>query len=184
MQDVLKPWAAALTMFVTLGVASAALAQVPTLPKAGAETKALGVLVGNHEKAGKKMPPMMPPVESSGTMKCDWTAGGLWLACDIDETLKGGKPFKRFQAHLTMGWDFDAKAYRAHMVSALGTGIAFNGHADGDKLVFESKPQKSPLGTIRLRWTFDLTNPKEIGFHDERSINGAPWFTFEKTTIR
>jgi hypothetical protein len=163
--------------------ASAAQAQAPKPPERGAETNALQVFVGAKKKAGKKMPPMMKPVDSEGTMSCAWTGGELWLACDIDEKITGG-PIKRFRAHMTMGWDFRDKAYRAYIATDQGSAIPMNGWRQGDNLIFQSQEIDSPLGKMKLRWTFNLKDSKAIGFHDERSIGGMPWFTFEKTTIR
>jgi len=172
-----------LVVGLALGQSGGAHAQLPAPPKAGAETKVLQVLVGTKKKAGKKMPPMMKPVDSKGTMSCAWTAGDLWLACDIDETITGG-PFKHFRAHVTLGLDFAEKGYRAFIATDQGTAIPLNGWRQGDKLIFQSQEIDSPIGKMKLRWTFDLKDPKAIGFHDERSIGGMPWFTFEKTTIR
>jgi hypothetical protein len=166
-----------------VGALGAAHAQPISIPKPGKETKALQVLVGTKKKAGKKHPPMMKPVDSKGTMKCAWAAGDLWLACDIDEKITGG-PIKEFQAHVTLGWDFNEKGYRAYIATMQGGAFALNGWRDGDKLIFQSQEFNSPLGKTKMRWTFDLADPNAIGFHDERSINGMPWFTFEKTTIK
>lgn len=168
---------------LTVGAAGAASAQLPAPPKVGAETKALQVFVGTKKKTGKKMPPMMKPVDSKGTMKCAWTAGDLWLACDIDEKITGG-PLKEFRAHVTIGWDFSEKGYRAFIVTDQGNSIPLNGWRQGDALIFQSQEMDSPVGKMKLRWSFDLKDPKAIGFHDERSIGGMPWFTFEKTTLR
>lgn len=175
---------AALTASTIVGLATSALAQVPTLHKPGEQTKVLAPLVGKKTKAGKKMPPMMPPVESTGTLNCAWTGGELWLACDLDEEVKGGKPFKRFRAHYVVGWDFGAKRYRAFIATEQGSAFTLEGKAEGKTLVLNSDEQNTPLGKIKIRWTFDFTDPKAIGFHDERSLNGMPWFTFEKTEIK
>jgi|GEM_PF-1879684 len=172
----------ALATLALVLVSSSAAAQM-TLPKAGKETKLLQALVGQKKKAGKKHPPMMKPVDSKGTMTCKWTAGKLWIACDIDEDIQGG-PFKKMQAHVVMGWDFNDKGYRAQMVTMQGGALAMNGWVQGNKLIFQSQPFTTPVGKTKVRWTFDLTDKSAIVFHDERSIGGMDWFTFEKTTIR
>jgi hypothetical protein len=161
----------------------AAIAQAPTVYKPGKETKLLAPLVGTHDKAGKKHPPMMKPVDSEGTMKCAWTAGDLWLACDLDEKIKGG-PIDRFTGHLVVGWDFVEKGYRAFLVSNQGLSVPMNGWTQGGKLIFQSQEMSTPVGKMKMRWTFDFADKKAVGFHDERSIGGMDWFTFEETTIR
>lgn len=177
-------YARALVVSLALLASSTAQAQLlPSPPKPGKETMALAPLVGAKKRAGQKRPPMVPPVDFTGTFTCGWTAGELWLACDIDDVPKGGT-LPRFRAHLIVGWDFQAKAYRGYLASTQGGGLVFTGQARDGKLVLESDDFNTPMGKMRARWTFDLRDPKAIQFTDERSMNGMPFFQLENSALR
>ena len=50
------------------------------------------------------------------------------------------------------------------------------GQIDGDRLVFESVGE--PL--VRLRLTWDASDPNELTWRNEMSVGGAPWSLVEE----
>lgn len=168
-----------------LGFSAIAWGQVapPPVAKPGPETKLLEPLLGKHKRAGTKTPPMRAPISFTGTIECGWVAG-VWLSCDIHDK-HDAKDFPNLDGRLILGWDFLAGGYRGFLVTGQGASIPLAGAATDGKLVMESTGMlKGPMGTMAMRLTLDLTNPKAIGYLDERSINRTPWFPLETSTLQ
>ena len=130
------------------------------------ETKSLAGLQGKFTIAGKE----------TGKQSCQWLYSH-WMVCDIQQ--------KSWKGQIALGWDAEAKAYRATIVDSTGNSGYLGGAMEGKKLAvtslndgtFEGKPAK-----YRLSW--DFTDPKQIKFVYERSLEGGPWAVADEYVLK
>jgi Protein of unknown function (DUF1579) len=169
--------------------AAAAAAPPAGPPKPGAETKALGFFIGTMSGAGKVEPgafgPGSPATTSKSKHTCKWAVDNLWVQCDISDTAGSGKDAQTWVGHMLIGWDFEAKGYRAVGVDNMGTAFDLVGKMDGKKLVLESPREVMMMGTpIKFRISYDSSDPKALKFTDERSAKGAPFQLAETVSFK
>jgi hypothetical protein len=88
-----------------------------------------------------------------------------------------------WQLHWVVGWDPQHAEYRATLADNYGHTDVMHGHIDGDRLVFQTAP-----GTpVRLRMTWDATDPTDLTWCNETSVSGGPWTeieTYHMTPVR
>lgn len=155
--------------------------------KPGPETAALKPFTGNASwtgvmKAGA-MGPGSPEMATKGKMKCGWIMGGLWAMCDIEDGPAAPKSFV-WKGHWIVGWDNEAKEYRGSIFDNMGSSANMKGKMDGQKLVMES-PEAMMMGMpMKMRMTWDATDPKAVKFTEERSVKGGPWTVAGESTYK
>jgi hypothetical protein len=74
------------------------------------------------------------------------------------------------------GWAPEQGEYRAVMTDNYGHAAVYRGHIDGDRLVFESLEDAA----IRLRFTWDVSDPDVITWRNEMTTGDEPWFLIEE----
>ena len=158
----------------------------PAMPKPGPELKALAFLNGTLTGEGKLEPgangPGSPATTSKAKHSCKWTLQNFWLSCEVTDAAKGGMTW---MGHMLIGYDIEAKTYRAVGADNMGTAFDLNGKMDGKKFVMESAKETTMMGMpVKFRFTFDDSDPKAIKFTDERSLRGGPWQLAETITFK
>jgi uncharacterized protein DUF1579 len=159
-------------------------------PKPGAETMALKPLATTLSLSGNvpagAMGPNSPAMTTKGTHTCKWSADKLWLNCEIKDTMGTGKQAMTWVGHMTVGWDFSAKMYRAVLTDNMGMAMMMQGKMDGAKLPLESVGDYQMMGhPMKMRFTMDMTDPKALKYADERDIGKSGKFTtFEEGTMK
>jgi hypothetical protein len=81
----------------------------------------------------------------------------------------------RWQLHWVVGWDPSNGEYRATIADNYGHADVMRGQIDGDRLVFESIGDQ----TVRLRLTWDASDPADITWRNEMAVGGSPWSLVE-----
>jgi len=161
-----------------------------TPPKPGPETAALKPLATTLQMSGNvpagAMGPGSPAMATRGSHSCRWSSDKLWLDCQIKDTMGTGKQAVTWMGHMTIGWDFSAKMYRAVVTDNLGMAMMLQGKMDGAKLPMESVGDYEMMGhPMKMRFTMDMTDPKAIKFTDERELGkSGKWTTFEEGTMK
>jgi hypothetical protein len=102
---------------------------------------------------------------------------GLWIVGDYrqDQFLTDGTYVLTWQLHWVTGWDADAGEYRATLNDNYGHADVMRGRVDGDRLVYESVGD----GPVRLRLTWDVSDPQSALWTNEASVAHSPWTLIE-----
>jgi ketosteroid isomerase-like protein len=142
-------------------------------PKADAADglKRLAFLAGQWTYAGEsKQSPLGPAGKISGTIHCDWFAGGLHLVCQGE----GKGPTGPVQGFSIYGWDRDAKDYTYYGIESTGFGSSARGSVEGRvwTYLFDMKVGGKPL---RMRSTSVEESPTVFTWKDETATGGGPW---------
>jgi hypothetical protein len=163
--------------------------QAPASPKPGAEIKAIAPVFGNsgtwvgNVEAGA-MGPGSPVSVSKGKATGHPIAGGMWYACDVEDTWGTGKQAMTWKGHMTVGYDLASKSYKASCVDNMGTISAFDGTLNGNTFVLETPTEVMIAGmSMKDRLTWDFTDPKAIKFTDEHKPSGSDWMLAESATM-
>jgi hypothetical protein len=162
------------------------LAAVPLPIVAGREMAALArfypdvTWTGTVEAGG--MGPGTPEMTAIGRASRRFIQDGRWivLTCSQEQYLLDGTFVLTWQLHFVVGWDPSRGEYRATVADNYGHATVMRGRIDGDRLVFETVDD-SP---IRLRMTWDASNPAELTWRNESSLDGATWSLIETYRIK
>jgi hypothetical protein len=158
--------------------------------KAGDETRALlpiaidatwtGRIPANAMKQGT------PEMKAKGSQDCKWSPDGLWLVCDMKETMGEGKDAMKWRGHVMLGYDYLNKEYRSLVVDNMGASMIMNGKVDGNVLVLTSMiDMNAPDGTkCKGRITLDWTDPNAIIYKNEKSTDGGAFTLIEEATMK
>jgi hypothetical protein len=160
------------------------------MPKPGAEMKAIAPIFGvgaaswkGDVKAGA-MGPNSPATTSHGKVTLHSMFGGLWYACDVDETYGTGKTAMTWKGHMIIGWDTNAKAYKGGSVDNMGAMTSWDGSLDGTKFSLVTPNEIMMMGQMmKDRLTWDMADPKAIKFTDEHQMGGGDWMLVESATM-
>jgi Protein of unknown function (DUF1579) len=131
------------------------------------------------------MGPGTPPMTANGTGTHQRIQDGRWIVGTYaqDQYLADGTLVLTWQLHWVVGWDPQHAEYRATLADNYGHTDVMHGHIDGDRLVFQTAP-----GTpVRLRMTWDATDPTDLTWCNETSVSGGPWTeieTYHMTPVR
>jgi len=130
---------------------------------------------GTIEPGG--MGPGTPGMTACGQALHHLMQEGLWIVGDYsqDQFLADGTLVLTWQLHWVTGWDADAAEYRATFNDNYGHAGVMRGRIDGDRLVYESVGD-SP---VRLRMTWDVSDPGSAVWTNEASVAGGPWTLIE-----
>jgi hypothetical protein len=152
------------------------------MPKPAPENKALSFFAGTLTGEGKLEPgangPGSPATTTKAKHTCKWTLENFWLSCDVTDAAKGGMTW---MGHMMIGYDLEAKIYRAVGADNMGTAFDLNCKMEGKMFVMESARETTMMGItmmgmpVKFRFTYDNSDPKAIKFTDERSMKGGPW---------
>ena len=142
----------------------------------------IGDLEGAKVEPGA-MGPGSPATTSHGKVAGRSLLGGLWFACDVEDSY-AGKPPMTWKGHMVVGYDVTTKSYKASVVDNLGTLAAFDGTLEGTKFMLVTPSPVMMMGQMmkdRLSW--DLADPKAIKFTDEHQLEGGEWTLVESATM-
>lgn len=124
------------------------------------------------------MGPGTPAMTGVGHSKVHAIQDGRWIVADSeqDQFLDDGTFVLTWQLHWVSGWAPEHGEYRAVMTDNYGHADVYRGHTEGDRLIFESLE-----GTgIRLRFTWDVSDPDVINWRNEMSPGDGSWFLIEE----
>jgi hypothetical protein len=123
------------------------------------------------------MGPGTPRMRAHGHGTHEPIQDGRWIVGTYsqDQYLMDGTHVLTWQLHWVVGWDPDRGEYRATLADNYGHADVMRGHLAGDRLVFETLTP----GPVRLRLVWDATDPTDITWVNECSVDGAPWRTIE-----
>ena len=156
----------------------------PTLPRPrspGPEMTALArfyfdvTWTGTIEPGG--MGPGSPTMTARGQGTHHRIHDGLWIVGDYrqDQYLPDGTFVLTWQLHWVTGWDADAEEYRATLNDNYGHADVMRGRIRGNRLVYESVGGDP----VRLRMTWDISDPGSAVWTNESSVAGGPWTLVE-----
>jgi hypothetical protein len=124
------------------------------------------------------MGPGTPPMIALGWGAHETIQEGRWIVgtYEQEQFLVDGTPVLRWQLHWVAGWDPVAREYRATVADNYGHADVLGGRIDGDLLVFESLGEPP----VRLRLTWDASDPLELRWRNEVSQDGRTWMLVEE----
>jgi len=181
----------ALVMLVACcgGIAASVAWSQGAMPKPGDEVKAIAPVFGTSGTwHGNVEPGAMGPdskaTVSRGKAMCRTIAGGMWYACDVEDTWGAGKDAMTWKGYMTVGYDLPSKTYKASVVDNMGTLSMFNGTLNGTTFVLETPTEVMIMGqSMKDRLTWDFTDSKAIKFTDEHKTSDADWKLCESATL-
>jgi hypothetical protein len=118
-----------------------------------------------------------PPMTASGRGTHEQIQDGRWIVGSYaqDQHLLDGSYVLTWQMHWVVGWDPVRGEYRATMADNYGHAEVMSGWIAGDQLVFETAPD----APVRLRLTWDATDPDDIVWRNEAAVGSGPWTLVE-----
>jgi hypothetical protein len=124
------------------------------------------------------MGPGSPAMTGAGRSTVQAIQDGRWIMVDSeqDQFLEDGTFVLKWQLHWVSGWDPEHGEYRAAMADNYGHTDVYRGHIEGDRLVFESMEGAA----VRLRLTWDASDPNVINWRNEMSVGDGSWFLIEE----
>ncbi|TMQ72448.1 MAG: DUF1579 domain-containing protein [Candidatus Eisenbacteria bacterium] len=147
------------------------------MPKAGPEVAAIAPIFGVGAAAWKG-------TVEAGAMGPESKLGGMWYACDVEDTYGVGKDAMTWKGHMVVGYDVNAKAYKATCVDNMGTLTNFDGMLEGTKFTLVTPTEVMMMGQmLKDRLTWDMADPKAIKFTDEHQVGGGDWKLVESSTM-
>jgi len=163
-----------LVIIIVLAFAVPCLAQTAQSPKPGPEVQKLGYYVGTWKSEGEaKAGPSAG--KWSGTMTCEWFAGGFHLMCRGEGTGPEGKT----TSLAILAYDAEAKAYTYHAISSRGESGSSKGSLTGSTWtwLWEGKAAGKPA---KYRLTEVEVSPTSSTAKLENSVAGGPWTVIEE----
>jgi hypothetical protein len=124
------------------------------------------------------MGPGTPAMKAKGHGMHRAIQNGRWIVgtYEQDQFLLDGTFVLTWQLHWVAGWDPAAGEYRATMADNYGRADVMRGRIEGTMLTFETM-QDRPL---KLRLTWDRSDPDQMIWRNEMSIEGSPWALVEQ----
>ncbi len=164
------------------GVMETGIAAVPKPIAEEPETEALRRFFSDVAWEGEihegGMGPGTPAMKGIGRGTVQEIQDGRWVAGDFeqDQYLLDGTFVLKWQLHWVSGWDPEHGEYRASMVDNYGHAMVYRGWIDGDRLIFESFDD----ATVRLRFTWDASDPAVTLWRNEMAVGDGSWFLIEE----
>ncbi|HEX2355850.1 MAG TPA: DUF1579 family protein [Micromonosporaceae bacterium] len=123
------------------------------------------------------MGPGTPQMTAHGRGIHELIQDGRWIVGSYsqEQYLPDGTHVLTWQLHWVVGWDPARSEYVATLADCYGHADVMHGHIDGDWLIFETATH----APARLRLTWDATDPQDITWRNEASIDGGPWTEIE-----
>jgi hypothetical protein len=124
------------------------------------------------------MGPGTPAMTGVGRGTARAIQDGRWIVldCEQDQFLFDGSFVLKWQLHWVSGWSPEHGEYRAVMTDNYGHAEVFRGKIAGDRLIFESVEGAA----VRLRFTWDASDPAVITWRNEMSTGDESWFLIEE----
>jgi hypothetical protein len=124
------------------------------------------------------MGPGTPEMPSRGRGVHTAIQDGLWIVGDYEQEqfLSDGTFVLKWQLHWVVGWDADAREYRATHADNYGHAGVMRGQLDGDVLAFETVGE----GPVRQRMIWDAGDPAAMTWRNEISFGGGPFSLVEE----
>ena len=124
------------------------------------------------------MGPGTPEMTAQGSGTHTAVQDGRWVVGDYrqEQYLLDGTHVLTWQLHWVAGWDPALGEYRATVADCYGHAEVLRGWIDGDWLVFESTGDPP----VRIRLTWDASDPATIVWRNETSTAGGPWSLIEE----
>ena len=128
------------------------------------------------------MGPGTPAMTAVGWGKHETIQDGRWIVGTYqqDQFLPDNTFVLTWQLHWVAGWDPTAGEYRATLADNYGHADVMRGRIDGDRLIYET-PDERP---VRLRLTWDLTDPDTPVWTNEVCLQGDTWQLVESYRMR
>jgi hypothetical protein len=119
------------------------------------------------------MGPGSPEMTATGRGGHHRIQDGRWIVGTYtqDQFLLDGAYVLTWQLQWVVGWDPDRGEYRATIADNYGHAEVMSGHIDGDRLVFVTVSD----APVRLRLTWDASDPSNITWRNEAAIADPPW---------
>jgi hypothetical protein len=119
-----------------------------------------------------------PAMTGVGRGKVQAIQDGRWIVldCEQDQFLLDGTFVLTWQLHWVSGWAPEHGEYRAVMTDNYGHADVYRGRIEGDRLVFESLEGAA----VRLRLTWDASDPGVITWRNEMAAGDGSWFLIEE----
>ncbi len=123
------------------------------------------------------MGPGTPQMTASGRGTHELIQDGRWIVGTYsqEQFLPDGTHVLTWQLHWVVGWDPALGEYRATLADCYGHADVMHGRIDRDQLTFENASD----APVRLRLTWDATDPADIIWRNEMSIDGQTWMLVE-----
>jgi hypothetical protein len=131
--------------------------------------------------AADGMGPGTPPMKAKGSGIHKTIQAGRWIVGSYsqDQFLLDGTFVLTWQLHWVVGWDPQAKEYRATLADNYGHADVMHGHIEADRLIFTTTGSPTVL-----RMTWDASDPANLTWRNEMSIAGGPWTEIETYHLR
>ena len=127
------------------------------------------------------MGPGTPEMTAIGRASHRCIQDGRWIVvtgCQ-EQYLLDGTFVLTWQLHLVVGWDPSHGDYRATIADNYGHAAVMRGRIERDRLVFETIDD----APVRLRMTWDASDPPRLTWRNESSTEGRDWFLIESYTM-
>jgi hypothetical protein len=124
------------------------------------------------------MGPGTPIMKGIGRANFRSIQDGRWFVGDFeqDQFLADGTFVLKWELHWVVGWAPMFGEYRAAMADAYGNTDVYRGNLEGDLLVFETMPDVP----VRLRFTWDASDPAVTTWRNEMALEDGSWFLIEE----
>lgn len=164
-------------------LADAPLVPPPPLPKLahGPELEALKGFHFDCRWEGQILAgwggPDTPEIKAAGRGTFKWILNDLWLAGEFTQDhFVNGYLVGNWLCHYVVGWDPRTREYRAVAVDTAGNSSLLHGAIEGQRFVLETVGP----APIRVRLSWDLTDPDRAVWRNEVSEQGGPWQLIEE----
>jgi hypothetical protein len=123
------------------------------------------------------MGPGTPPMRAAGRGTHEPIQDGRWIVGTYtqDQFLEDGTFVLTWQLHWVVGWDPARSQYAATLADNYGHADVMYGVIEGDRLIFRTAGD----GPVRLRMTWDASDPADITWRNESSVGAGPWTEIE-----
>jgi hypothetical protein len=124
------------------------------------------------------MGPGTPVMKGIGRATFKSIQDGRWFVGDFeqDQFLEDGTFVMKWELHWVVGWASEFGEYRASMADVYGNADIYRGNIEGDQLVFETMPDVP----VRLRFTWDASDPAVSKWRNEMALEDGSWFLVEE----
>jgi hypothetical protein len=156
--------------------------KVPTPIALGPEVEALARFYRDSTWEGRihegGMGPGTPSMSGIGRATFRTIQDGRWFVGDFeqDQFLDDGTFVLNWQLHWVSGWAPQHSEYRSAMTDNYGNADVYRGYIEADRLVFESLPD----APVRLRFTWDASDPTVTTWRNEMALSDGSWFLVEE----
>lgn len=166
----------------TVDAAAAVPRPVPPGPEMAALARFYPDVTWTGTVAAGGMGPGTPEMTAIGRASHRSIQDGRWIVvtCSQEQYLLDGTFVLTWQLHLVVGWDPARGGYGATVADNYGHAAVLRGRIEGDRLIFETVDGSSP---VRLRMTWDASDPDRLMWRNESSADGRDWSLIEAYTM-